>query len=251
MTGTFLNGVLNSMIGGAFSRFMEYWVLFFGLTIWGYYKAFKGQKLKLAQVKAELYETKLEALKAQLQPHFLFNTLNSVSSLMTRDVQQAQKVLSNLAQLLRTLFKNDGDHLVTLKEELDFIGSYLDIELVRFSDRLSVTYHIDPETPQALVPKLILQPLVENSIKHGISKNSGHGEIVVSSVKSNGSLLLTVTDNGRGTSALEKIWEAPGVGLKNTQERLNQLYDDEQNIDVQSGLNQGFTVKLVIPFEEN
>lgn len=196
----FLAARFATVLGGSFSRFMEYWMLFFGLTIWGYYQAFKKQKLKLAQMKAELFETKLEVLKAQIQPHFLFNTLNSVSSLMTKDVQKAQKVLSNLAQLLRALFKHDGDHMVTLSEELEFIQSYLEIESIRFSDRLKVCYQVEPETKEALVPKLILQPLIEN--------------------------------------------------LKNTRERLEQLYEEDQYISIESARNRGFTVRLKIPFEQ-
>ena len=239
------------LLGGFFSRFMEYWVLFFGLTIWGYYQAFKKQKLKLAQVKAELFETKLEALKAQLHPHFLFNTLNTVSALMTKDIQLAQKVLSNLAQLLRTLFKHDGDHMVTLSEELEFIQSYLEIEQIRFSDRLVVRYQIEPDTRSALVPRLILQPLVENSLKHGISKNSLGGEIVVSSTKSNGSLNLAVCDNGKGVVDTELVSQSNGVGLANTRERLEQLYEQEMTINIESAVSGGFKVNLKIPFEQN
>ena len=239
------------LLGGFFSRFMEYWVLFFGLTIWGYYQAFKKQKLKLAQLKAELFETKLEALKAQLHPHFLFNTLNTVSALMTKDIQLAQKVLSNLAQLLRTLFKHDGDHLVSLSEELEFIRNYLEIEQIRFSDRLRVRYQIDPGTQNALVPRLILQPLVENSLKHGISKNSLGGEILVSAAKSNGSLELAVCDNGKGVADTELSSPSNGVGLTNTRERLEQLYQQEMTMTIESVASGGFKVNLIIPFELN
>lgn len=251
ITQTLVKQTFNSMLGAVFSRFMEYWMIFFGLTIWGYYQAFKKQRLKLAQVKAELFETKLEALKAQLQPHFLFNTLNSVSALMTKDIQQAQKVLSNLAQLLRTLFKHDGDHMVTLSEELEFIQSYLEIEQIRFSDRLKVHYQVHPETRYALVPKLILQPLVENSLKHGISKNSKAGEIIISSVKSNGFLSLTVSDNGRGVVDSGKVIQSHGVGLNNIRERLKQLYEEEMSMEIAPVAPRGFKVNLAIPFEQN
>ena len=240
---------LYALLGGFFSRFIEYWMLFFGLTIWGYYQAFKKQKLKLAQIKAELFETKLEALKAQLHPHFLFNTLNSISALMTKDTEKAQKVLSNLAQLLRTLFKNDGDHMVTLSEELQFIKNYLDIESVRFSDRLQICYQVDPETRKALVPRLILQPLVENSLKHGICNCARGGTVTLSSHQMNGSLLLTVSDNGKGLSEPEKWQEIKGVGLKNTRERLKQFYEDDYQIEIQSQTDQGFTITIRIPYE--
>ena len=251
LTPEFYDNTFYSILGGFFSRFMEYWMVFIGLTIWGYYQAFKKQKLKLAQIKAELFETKLEVLKAQLQPHFLFNTLNSVSALMTRDVQKAQRVLSNLAQLLRTLFKHDKDHMVTLSEELDFIQGYLEIEAVRFSDRLQVVYKIDQDTKKALVPRLILQPLVENSLKHGISKSNMGGEIVVTTCRSNDRLMLTVSDNGKGMPNKDQIWKMAGIGLKNTRERLEQLYEEDQHIEIESYSEKGFMVKLEIPFEQN
>ncbi len=247
----FAQRLLHMMAVSLFSRFLEYWMIFFGLMVWGYYKAFQKQKQKLSEIKGELLEAKLEALKAQLHPHFLFNTLNSVSALMTTDVSGAQKVLSNLGRLLRSLFHQDGEHLVSFEEELEYIRYYLEIEQARFSDRLEVSYRIDPATKAALVPKLLLQPLVENALIHGIGKSEEGGKITIVSKLEEPYLFILVVDNGVGMKEVDKIWEYAGVGLNNTRERLSQLYGDSQSIRINSIPNQEFKVEIQILFERN
>ncbi len=239
------------MIGlGSSSRFIEFWMIFFGLMIWNHYQAFKNQQVKFAEIKSELSEAKLHALTSQLQPHFLFNTLNSISALITRDVEAAKQVLSHLAQLLRALFKQDQEHLITLEEELEYIEHYLKIEQARFCDRLQVCYDIHPGCKNALVPKLILQPLVENAIKHGISKNINGGKIVISSDRQPPYLMLKVWDNGGLNGNTTDIWKQAGVGLTNSRERIRQIYGSQHEFALNANQKQ-FEVEIRILFEKN
>src|SRR4029079_13460186 len=142
----------------------------------------------------------LQALKMQLHPHFLFNTLNSISALLDEDVDAADQMLARLGDLLRMTLENSGAQEVTLQEELEFLRCYLEIEQVRFNDRLTVSMHIEPETLDAKVPNLILQPIVENAIKHGIVSRIAPGRIEIIARRSDDALLLQVKDNGPGLS---------------------------------------------------
>jgi LytS/YehU family sensor histidine kinase len=190
----------------------------------------------------------LLALKSQLQPHFLFNTMHSISALMLTDVRAADRMMTRLSDLLRISLENDGIQIITLNQELEFVTGYLEIEKVRFEDRLTVVFDIAPDTLDALVPHLILQPLVENAVRHGISRRSTNGEIRIAASHDGRSLCLQVRDNGPGMGEFDESQTKTGLGLRATRERLQTLYGIEQNMEIRSASEGGVEVELQIPF---
>jgi two-component system LytT family sensor kinase len=213
-----------------------------------YYTRYRHRELRSVQLQAQLSDAKLLALKNQLQPHFLFNTLHSISALMLRDVRAADTMIARLSDLLRMSLEDTGEHVTSLKREMEFTQTYLEIEKVRFGDRLSVTFDVPPKILDALVPQCLLQPLVENSIKHGISKRSSGGEITVRASTVGDRLLLSVKDNGpENASAMGDRPVRFGLGLKATRERLRSLYGENQELTL-SFLSDGHVeVNILIP----
>jgi two-component system LytT family sensor kinase len=221
-----------------------------------YHRHHQEEELKISRLKAELAQAQLQmtqaqlqALKMQLQPHFLFNTLNSVSSMMDEDVEAAEEMLARLGDFLRLTLDNAGAQEVTLQEELEFLRSYLEIERLRFSDRLTVQIEAEPETYEALVPNLILQPIVENAIRHGFMARVGHGRIEIHARRDNEWLRLEVKDNGPGlqTDGPEQR-PARGLGFKLTRERLERLYATRQRFQLADAPGGGLQVCLEIPY---
>ncbi|HMV49826.1 MAG TPA: histidine kinase, partial [Blastocatellia bacterium] len=188
----------------------------------------------------------LQALKMQLQPHFLFNTLNSISALQLTDVETANRMTARLGDFLRLTLDNAGTQEVTLRQEMEFLRGYLEIEQLRFQERLQVTFDLTPEALEARVPNLILQPIVENSIRHGIAPVSEAGRIEVRAARQNGHLELSVRDDGPGIVAGESGKD--GIGLANTRSRLQQLYGDAHRLDIENAAGGGLLVKMTIPF---
>jgi signal transduction histidine kinase len=213
-----------------------------------YYRKYRERELRAAQLETNLALAQLDALRMQLHPHFLFNTLNSISVLMAEDVRQARRMLTRLSDLLRASFENKGAHEVTLKEELEFLESYLEIEQTRFQDRLTVRMEIDPKTLDARVPNLILQPLVENAIRHGIAPRAAPGLVEIRSRRDNGMVQLEVSDNGAGLRVTSPESLMKGIGLANTQARLKQLYGASHRFELHNGEGRGLTVMIAIPF---
>ncbi len=166
-----------------------------------YYRESQERSLRAAHLETRLVEARLRTLEAELHPHFLFNTLHAISTLVHSNPDAADRMISRLSDLLRLTFDRSGEPGVSLQEELAFLQKYLEIEQTRFQDRLTVRFNIDPETLDAEVPRMILQPLVENAIKHGVSPRAGHGLIQISAERRNGSLSIEVADNGVGLSA--------------------------------------------------
>src|SRR6185436_5586311 len=156
------------------------------------------RELRASQLEARLAQSRLQVLKMQLHPHFLFNTLNAISELIHRDPESADRMLMDLSDLLRLSLENLEVQEIPLYKELEFLGKFLEIEQMRFHDRLTVDMQISPETLDASVPNMILQPLVENAIKHGIAPRSGGGRIDIHAVRSNGHLEINVSDDGLG-----------------------------------------------------
>ena len=182
----------------------------------------------------------------QLNPHFLFNTLHAISSLMHKDVDAADRMLTRLSDLLRHALESTNTQVVPLREELEFLQRYLEIEQTRFGLRLAVRFDIAPDTLEAEVPNLVLQPLVENAIRHGIEPLASAGQIELYARRETGMLLLQVRDNGKGLppgSALEE-----GVGLANTRARLQQLYGAGHRLDAGNRPEGGFAVRITIPW---
>ena len=238
--------------------FMSYGTIFLVSYVIDYYRRHQQEELKISRLKAELAqaqlqvtEAQLQALKMQLHPHFLFNTLNSISALLDEDVDAADQMLARLGDLLRLTLENSGAQQVTLQEELEFLRCYLEIEHVGFHDRLTVNMHVDPETLDARVPNLILQPIVENAIRHGIVSRIAPGEIEIRASRAGDVLQLRVKDNGPGLHGGEasggRIKE--GLGLANTRARLQQMYGTAHRFDMADVPEGGLQVTLEMPFE--
>lgn len=197
-----------------------------------------------ADLKTRLAGARLDALKMQLHPHFLFNTLNSISALVRKNPDAADEMIGELGNFLRLTLENPDKHEIRLEEELNFLRSYLEIERVRLQERLTVRMNIDEVTLQAMVPNLILQPILENAIRHAISPRTMPGTIEVSARKADGRLHLAVSDDGPGLPAIP----GKGIGLQNVRERLQQLYGADQALRLVTGSSGGLTVEIVVPF---
>lgn len=210
-----------------------------------YYQKFRERELRTLELEKHLAEAKLEALQTQLNPHFLFNTLHGISALMHKDVEAADRILARLSDLLRRTLDNTGLQEVPLKQELDFLEGYLEIEQTRFGDRLTVRMEIEPETLSIQVPNLILQPLVENAIRHGIEPHAKRGMIELRARRRNGMLHLEVQDNGAGLAGSQPLEE--GIGLSNTRARLQQLYGSAHQLRFDNLASGGLLVSVTIP----
>jgi two-component system LytT family sensor kinase len=217
-----------------------------------YYARYREREFRASQLEAQLAQAQLQALKMQLHPHFLFNTLNAIAGLVRdRKDKAAVQMLAGLSDLLRHTLENAGKQEIPLREELDFLELYLDIQQMRFSDRLKVQMEVAPETLNARVPNLILQPLVENAIRHGIAARVSSGLIAVSARLVNGLLQLKVEDDGPGLKRDWRLEDGGGIGLSNTRERLNQLYGREHRFEVRNREGGGVEATLVIPWRVN
>ncbi len=215
-----------------------------------YYAQYRAEQRHSAVLEAQLAQAQLQALKMQLQPHFLFNALNSISSLTLEDPRAAVHMIARLGDFLRLTIETNGTQEVSLARELEFLRCYLEIEQIRFRDRLRVKIEAEPESLDARVPNLILQPIIENAIKHGISARASSGKIEIAARRHNGHLQIEVRDDGPGLPppgmGLRGLF--PGVGLANTRERLRQLYKDDFDLAVQDAPAGGAVVRLEIPF---
>lgn len=225
------------------------WVGFYiGLK---YYRQLQQQTQQALAATAMAHQAQLKMLRYQLNPHFLFNTLNAISTLvLDRDNGTANQMVQGLSAFLRHSLDSDPMQRVTLKQELDALNLYLGIEKVRFAERLQVETRIAPECYSALLPSMLLQPLVENAIKYAIAKQVEGGKLVIGAERRDGRLVLSVVDNGPGCPDFDKAnGQGCGVGLKNTRERLRVLYGEAQSVDVRNGREGGVHVTLSIPYE--
>ena len=212
------------------------------------YRESRARELRTAQLEAELAQAQLQALQSQIQPHFLFNALNTISAVIYEDAQAADMMIVRLSNFLRSLLNASQSQEVTLKEELNFLNLYLDIMRPRFEDRLHVTFAVEQGINEALLPKLILQPLVENSIKYAADPISGVVNIEVEAARNNGSLLLKVRDKGPGLQNNEQTLLDKGVGLSNTAQRLKHLYGDKQRLSINNADSGGLLIQVALPY---
>lgn len=214
-----------------------------------YYRQYQQGLVNAANLQTQLVQAQLRALKMQLHPHFLFNTLHTITALVQEDPEMAERTIARLSELLRLFLANSTVHEVPLTEELRILNLYLDIERTRFEDRLTVVFDVPEDLENAMVPNLVLQPLVENSIRHGIGKRSAPGRIAVSAERVDGMLVLRVSDNGVGVkAAATRVTEQTGMGLTITRGRLDSLYGGNQSLvlrDLQTG---GAEVRITLPF---
>ena len=213
-----------------------------------YYHESQERKLKEAHLETRLMEAQLKTLQAELHPHFLFNTLHAISTLIHRDPEAADRMISRLSDLLRITFDRSGEPKITLKEEIEFLQKYLDIEQTRFPDRLVVRVEIDPDVLDAEVPRMILQPLVENAIKHGIAPRADRGHLQIVAGRESDTLWVEVRDNGGGLHGATLKRLRTGVGLSNTRARLECLYAGRHRLEFTDLLG-GLAVRIEIPLE--
>jgi two-component system, LytTR family, sensor kinase len=223
-----------------------FWVIMAVSHAFDYYQKYHQHALQASELEKSLAQAKLRALQSQLNPHFLFNTLHTISALMHKDVDAADRMIMKLSELLRLALDNTDTHEVPLIQEIDFLKRYLEIEQTRFRWRLAVDLQIAPDTLQASVPNLVLQPLVENAIRHGIERHARPGRIVLRSKRQNGQLHLEVQDNGGGLPGGKLTRE--GIGLSNTRRRLEQLYGANHKFELQNVDSGGLLARITIPF---
>lgn len=211
-----------------------------------YYRKYHERTVQTLELEKHLTEARLQALLHQLKPHFLFNTLNGIASLMHTDVDAADRMLVRLSELLRITMSHTGAPQTTLREEVAFLERYLDIEKIRFRNRLDVTITVDDDAIDAQVPSLILQPMVENAMRHGVEPHARMGRIEMKGSQLDGNLVLTVSDNGTGIppDGLKR----EGIGISNTRARLAELYGTRQKFELVNLPEGGLCVRITIPF---
>jgi len=237
-----------TLVTGMTSSVQLYWT--FNLLVYamvaGLYHAWRASRLEM-----QLVQARLDALVGQLQPHFLFNTLHTISAFVLEDPKQANRMITRLSELLRQSFNRDRGPLVTLEEELELLDHYVAIQEARFGERLRVTFRVDPRAASAVVPTLLLQPLVENAIRHGAAPHGGVAEVEIAATRSGDRLHLEVRDNGPGLTG--NGGAGAGLGLSNTRARLSELYGASHRFDLVNVAppGGGAVATIDIPFSDH
>lgn len=231
-----------------FTESLPFWAMIALIHAFEFRRRYRQREVEAARLQTQLAESRLEALTAQLHPHFLFNTLQGISTLMRRDVEAADAMLSRLSDLLRQTLQRGERLEVPLSEELEVLDHYVEISRERFKDRLVFETRISPDDRRAFVPFFILQPLVENALQHGIARRAGVGRVSVSARRQGEMLYLSVADDGPGLAKEERAFPREGIGLSNTRQRLRQLYGAEQSLALEAPAEGGLRVELVIPY---
>ncbi len=224
-----------------------YWVIVLAQQSWSYYQRSRERERQAAALATELVRTRLEVLRMQLNPHFLFNTLHTISALIHENPDDADRIVARLSELLRVSLEQSDSQEVPLRQELAFLERYLQIEQTRFQDRLDVEMEIESGLDDVLVPSLILQPLVENAIRHGIEPREDAGRVRIAARRLNGMLELKVSDNGPGLPEAEVAPNREGVGLSNTRSRLAHLYGVQHQFELTPASGGGLEARLLIP----
>ncbi len=254
----FLGTLAPLLLKGFHGGVLDYWIVIgvqWGLLYYRRYEQRSQEALKLelraAELQSQLMGAQLSALKMQLQPHFLFNTLNAITVLVRQHKSaDAEQMLGHLSDLLRGVLEDVDAQEVSLRRELEYLQLYLAIEHVRFADRLRVEISVDPATLEASVPQLLLQPIVENAVRHGIGRSSSAGRILIRTARSGGMVEVHVQDDGPGLP-LGKSPEHQGIGLANTRARLRQLYGEGAGLSIENSDGGGAVVTLRFPFRDS
>ncbi|MBV9211319.1 MAG: histidine kinase [Acidobacteria bacterium] len=244
----FFNALRNFFNNGS-EEFATYGLILLIIHAFDFYSRYREGELKASQLESMLAQAQLQSLKMQLHPHFLFNTLHSISALLHTDVEAARRMIVRLGDFLRLTLENAGAQEVSLEQEMEFLKGYLEIESIRFQDRLTVRLEVEPQALDVRVPNLILQPIVENAIRHGIAPRSSPGLIEINARRENGVLRIEVRDNGPGLPVNHssiKLFKG-GLGLANTRARLDQLYGAQHRFELENNPAGGLTVTLEVP----
>jgi len=234
------------LAGNAISELMIFWAVIGVLHAVEFYRRYREREALTLELRAQLSQSQLDVLRAQLHPHFLFNVLNAATVLVHRDPDAADAMLTRLGELLRHALRSDPRHETTLREELELLDRYLDIMRTRFGDRLTIRRTIPVDVEAALVPTFVLQPLVENALEHGVDRVEGSGCVEIEAARDGDSLVLTVRDNGAGERADARA--GLGIGLTNTRARLTALYGDAASLALRPRQGGGTEVVLRLPF---
>jgi two-component sensor histidine kinase len=227
-----------------------YWAIVCVTWVVSYYRQLRERERRTLELEARLMQSNLQTLKAQLQPHFLFNTLNAITSLVRRKPGAAQDMIGSLSDFLRVTLDTAQQHEVPLRREMEFLDLYLEIQQARFGERLRIQKEIDPAALDIAVPALILQPLVENSVHHGIEPRESGGTIFIRARHQDSSLRFEIGDDGEGLKADQLVALREGVGLSNTKARLQQLYGDAHRFRITPNSEGGLTVAVELPWRE-
>jgi two-component system, LytTR family, sensor kinase len=211
-----------------------------------YLALYKTRVTHASELEARLAKTHLQLLRMQLQPHFLFNTLNTIAELVHTDPDTADQMITRLGRLLRLSLDHAGHQVVPLRQEIDFLRMYVEIEQVRFQDRLQIVWNLTSDTLDAAVPTLLWHPVLENAIRHGVTPLAGRGRIVISSHRNGEDLVLEIRDNGKGLPPGGIARE--GVGLRNIRERVDQLYGSKARFTLEPAMGGGTVATLRLPF---
>jgi signal transduction histidine kinase len=227
---------------------MTYWALVGLSHALDLHRESQERTLAASQLETRLAEAQLQALQRQLHPHFLFNTLHAISALIHRDPEAADAMLARLSELLRLTLDKTGVQQVALRDDLEFVEKYLEIEGVRFGARLRVRISIAPEALDAAVPTLVLQPIVENAVRYGIAPRVGGGNLEITARRENHRLVMVVKDDGPGLARDKREALTSGVGISNTRSRLEHLYHGDYHFDFDEPVGGGLTVTISVPF---
>ena len=225
-----------------------YWVVLLASYVVEYYRRYQNGLLDAARLNAELAQAQLRWLKSRLHPHFLFNALNTISALVREDPSSAERMIVRLSELLRLSLRDGAVQEVSLQQEIEYLNMYLDIERTRFEDRLSIQYHIEEGLEDALVPCLVLQPIAENAIRHGIGAKAGRGVLEISASRHGSRLSLVVRDNGVGLRTSGKQPISEGVGLSTVRGRLETLYGRDQSLVLRNLPEGGVEARISMPY---
>jgi len=228
---------------------MAFWAVIGIIHAFEFNRRYRERELAAADLRTRLSEAQLEALRSQIHPHFLFNTLHSISTLMHRDVEAADSMLARLSDLLRLTLKHRGENEIAFRDELSLAEHYLSIMSIRFGDRLTIKRSIEPEVMSALVPQFVLQPLLENALNHGVAVTAGPAIVEIAASRQGNSLAIAITDNGQSVGVgVPSRPERQGIGLSNTRLRLEQLYGKDQSLILEKIPGRGTRISIELPW---
>jgi two-component system, LytTR family, sensor kinase len=249
----FFENFFGKFFNGVYLGVMIYSLIVFAIHAFVFYQNYRREEEQKLRVTEQLARAELHALKMQLHPHFLFNTLHSISSLVLEDAPRANQMIARLGDFLRLTLEHSERQFVTLKEEIEFARCYLEIEQARFSDRLQIEFDVEPASLTAEVPHLILQPVVENAIQHGIAPRAAGGSVKISAKRAGNNVRIEIADSGGGGDGIKSATNnvsnnGKGVGLSNVRARLKQLYGTNYKFELNNNQSGGLTAVLEIPF---
>lgn len=236
------------VVTGSFSSYTAYILMLVVILGFRFYSERKNQELKASKMESRFHQARLQSLKGHLHPHFLFNTLNGITSLVNINPSLAVKMISKLSDLLRYSLDRRDKQFTTLDNEIQFTGTYLEIEKMRLGERLEYRFDVNPELHSAVVPFLILQPLIENAIRHGIAPHRKTGMIHIRVWREDESLKMRIEDNGKAPEMLDASLFEQGLGLSITRDRLEQLYGNAYSFEISGNSRGGVTITLALPY---